>query len=447
MAEQYQVKNNSVTLYLNNIAHITASVELKKAQDRVNLLGIAPEFELETLHPIFGSKKIKILEAMVLEATTLKEIAESLIGRKIYDREANKYVKNLGVEGNNLLVKGASDLLYAKPLTAFDYKTDEEIRERKALQLKLQGIGNEKQILELSYLTNGITLTPHYNITLINKRLALASAVEVKNRTGEAYKDVELEVVPGDVETPYLPRGRPPKIMRLEAMALTAEGVKSFEEEGQIRYTFGRKNLPKGDSRFNFGELKKKLNYKIIYRTNLGNQEKPDISAVLRFKAPVTLTAGSVAVYSEKTISGESKLIERYEGGGAIKNPVLKGKNANIKLRTPDTLEIKVEQTGHTKHVKTKTKPVFAFEKGYKVTAANAGQDEVTIETYLELSETEKIVKTNLQQHKKSSKRQIRWDVTVKPGKETTFSYKIQDFGFKPIPEDEIKAILDIEDS
>lgn len=425
---QYKVNDYSISLYLNGVAHVATSVKLKGGVVQID--GIAPKFNLETLHTILDSKDVKILEARVLEATTLDEIAESNIGQEVYDRKSKKNVKALGLKNEQLLVKGSIGV-YIEPLTNFRYsETGEKIRGRDTLELKLEGL-DEKRELNIAYLTEGITLTPHYNISLGDK-LALAAEIEVSNDTGKSYEDVELEVIPGEVGVPRGPRISPRRIP-IKAMLALASGVDVVEDAGQIRYSFGKRNLPKGESRFNIFK-EDGLDYKIIYKADVKNDE---ISTNLRFKVPITLPSGGVAVYSEREK-------EQYEGGGTLGN-VLKGKDADIKLRTPDTLEMKTEQVGETKIVETdlgKKVPVFAKEREFKVNVNNAGKEDVTIETYLGLSDTEKILESSLEQHEKSSKRKARWDIRVKTGEEIVFNYKVQDLQFTPVSEEEIRRRL-----
>lgn len=452
MPQQYQTKDKSVTLYLNGIAHVATSVEVE-AQKTVQIIGIAPQFDLETLHPILGSKEVKILEARVLEPTTLAEIAKSKIGQEAHDKEANEDVRVFGVEGNNQLLVKSSKGVYTKPLTAFEYKSGEDVREKKAVELRLEGLKEGK--LALSYLTKGVTLTPHYNINLIKEKeenkLVLTAEVEVENRTGKAYEEIELEAIPGNVGIPFLPAVKGgPRIRRLAGAVMVGElhveEVTAFEEGGQIGYAFGRKNLPEGHSKFIVSRTHG-LDYQIIYRANL-HGSRAQINAALRFKTPLTLPSGSAAVYSEKTKPGDKQeLIERYEGGGAINNPVLKDKDVNITLREPDTLEMKIKQIGEIRLVPVKQgiKTIYALEKEFQVNAANSGQNDVIVESYLHLNETERLLESSLQKHEESSGAMARWDVSVKAGKETAFSYKIQDLKFKPASREEAMEILEME--
>lgn len=458
MTQQYETKDNSIALYLNGIAHIATSVQLKVENGIAQIVGIAPKFMPESLHTILDSKDIKIKNARVLEPTTLAEIAEGKIRipEVVYDKGDKCDVTPLLVQGDKLLVEvvlGVGELVvYSKPLDAFGYKgvDKQNIRKRQAFELQLDGLENGiDKTLKLSYLTEGITLIPHYNVVLVGNKLVLNAEVEVENKTGKSYEGVELAVIPGDVGIPYLPRGEPAirgvyaVAAKMEEIELVEE-VTRFEEGGQIGYAFGKKDLPKGDSRFNVFKTKE-LGYSIVYQTDLRNR-RPKINARLKFKTPTTLQSGSVAVYSEKPGLDEKSQIERYEGGGAISSPVLKDKEVKIDLRTPDTLDMRVEQIGKTNIVKTdigtEAAPIFALEREYKVTASNSGQDDVSIETYLGLSETERILESSLKQHDESSGRRIRWDVLVKAGEETIFSYKIQNAQFTPVSEDQIRTRL-----
>lgn len=457
--EQYHTRDSSLTVYLNGFGYVTTSAPLKTENGVAQIVGIPSEVMLESLHLILGSSDVRIAGARIVEPTTLAEIAQGYIGKKVYDPSidgSNEEVSVLGISGDGLLVKLKGEgAVYSKPLDSFRYpqKGIPAIRHRQALELRLEGVkdGGNTRTLDLAYLTNGIELSPHYNICLRGDKLTLEAEVVVDNQTGKSYKDVELSVVPGKVEKPEVRHfhRRRAEIMALDSMAVeevsSLSGVTRSEEDGQIVYHMGKRDLPLGESKF--GVLKpNELDYKVVYSAHVGRGARPEISTLLRFETPMTLPVGSVAVYSEGTTGKGKDIVEKYEGGGQISHPVLKGKEVNIDLRTPDTLEMKVEQVGVIRVVKTqigeKGKPIFALEREFRVTANNAGEDNATIETYLGFTEFQRLVDFSLDTKGDVKGSNARWDVLVEAGKETTFTYKVQTLGFSQMTREQLRRLL-----
>lgn len=437
MPEQYEVKNEVLTLYIGGFAHIQATLQAKNGVNQIT--GISEQAIHGTLHPTLDTKDATILRERTLEPTSLKEIAESQIGESVLDSE--KSVKALSVIGDQLLVSDDNGHVYSKPLTMFQY-SPVDVRQKRSLEVELGGLTDAEKTIHVGYLTEGITLTPHYNVLVTPVGLVLTAEALVRNGTGKSYK-VDFEIIPSEVGRPYFTggdRGYRPCVRRVAALGAgsidyVGEEVAEFEEGGQIGYTLGEREIPKGESRLGIFTTKP-LNYKIILKATLGNIKregdmKPDIDTFLRFKAPKNLHAGSVAVYGEVPSICESKTTtrERYEGGGEIGKPVLKDQNVDIALRTPDTLDMKVKQIGETKFVRTDIgtakAPVFASEREFEVTTNNQGQDNVTIETYLHLRANERLLKYSIP-HKERSGSIVRWDILVEAGKEMKFTYTFQ---------------------
>ncbi len=461
MPEQYQANDNSIAVYLNGFGHVTTSVRLKVEKGIAQVVGIPSEFMLESLHTILDSSDVGIRSARVVEPTTLEELARNSIGKSIMDLARNgKDVTALTVHGNNLLVQDSehAGCVYSKSLESFKYPENSvDIKQRQAVELGLQGLEDgTESTLGFSYLTEGIGLSPFYTIRLKGDKLQLTADVEVDNKTGKPYEKVDLDIIPGEVEMPELisrvSGGRIRRIRRPlpveEVMSLDAiEEVSAFEEGGQVGYAMGKRDLPLGKSRFAlFGASG--LDYEIAYSTSIQHGEsfsswmkmRPEISTVLRFKAPIILPVGGVAVYSERPGLEKGKVIERYEGGGSIENPVLKDEKVRVALRTPDTLEMKVEQVGEPLIVNTekgtKDKPIYAVQREFRVTTKNAGEENAVIETDLHLAPFQSLIDTSLTAD--ISRRNPKWNVQVEAGKTTEFNYTVQNLGYSPVSQSEL---------
>ncbi|MCX6742350.1 MAG: hypothetical protein NTX24_04240 [Candidatus Pacearchaeota archaeon] len=464
MPNQSEAHDRSLAVYLNGFAHVTTSVGLKTQNGVAQVGGIPSQVMLESLHPILDSRDVVIAGARIVKPTTLVEIAQSqlLTEKKVYD--SNSEVLPLVIDGNNLLVKGAAGMVYSKSLDGFRYVVDDvaKIRARQDLELRLGGIEDGKETrVDLAYLTDGIELGPSYNITLVGDKLRLTAEVKVDNQTGKSYEDVELKVIPGKVKKPEVIRrfhnmggrfGLPIEEVELASLEC-CDGVTRSEENGQIVYSMGKRDLPLGESKFGLMNKIPELDYKMVSRANLGKDAKPEIITLLTFEAPLTFPVGSVAVYSERRGLGDKAVTEYYEGGGQISHPALKGSKVSVDLRTPDTLEMKVEQVGQAEMINTekgtKENPLYALQSEFKVTAKNAGQDDVRIETYLALSSTQKLIESRgLTADLTGILPSIytgggaRWNVPVKAGQETTFTYKIRDEKFIPMGRAEIARLL-----
>lgn len=461
MVDQYQAKDSSLTVYLNGLAHVVATTNTPVAS-QAEISNVSPQLVLESLHPVLASHDTKILEARLLEPTRLSEIARNLAGQdvrvvgtsEVYDGVGGASLRVLAGEGDRVVgySHGKAAVIPLRNVW-FDAEAV-PTHNQTALALRLEDAKEDKPLV-FSYLTEGIALTPHYTIQLRGKRLVLTADVEMENRTGKTFTDVALEVVPGEVGRPYLTRNaqfadisrrvmsESTDLFMMDEVALE-EGVSATEREGQISYGFGKQTIPQGRSKFGVFATKP-LAYDIAYTASL-NEGRSGINAMLRFTAPTTLPAGSVAVYSERNQGGRKN--EHYEGGSTISNPVLRKRKVNITLRQPDTLDMKVLQKGESRVVQTTLEgkdrvPVYALIRTYEATVRNAGQHAAMIEASLYLSPASKVLDSSLKEHSKSTGQQKRWDVKVPAGEKVILTYTVQEpIQFRQVAQHEVEALL-----
>lgn len=438
MVEQNKAETKRLTLYFGGFAHILAEV---RAQDGSNqITGVSSQMLDGTFHPALESQDVVVQQARVLEPTTLDEIIEANKGKAVKSKDGRTTATLLSMENGLFILSNDPNRppVFTAPIS--DYLLNnflpDGLRNFKSLGVVLSGVKSEN--LAFGYLTKGINLTPHYNVLLTDQGLVLKADALIQNESGESYK-TQFEIIPGNVGLPHFSGGvRAVMLYRMESRRVEEVdylgGVDESEEKGQIVYGFGEREIPVGKSSFGIFTTKP-LEYKIVYKANLGRRDC-GIDTCLRFKAPKNLHQGAVAVYTEAT--QESR--ERYEGGSEIRGSVLKGQDVDISLRTPDTLKVKTRQVDQTEIVETdigsKGVHVFAYQRQYEVTLTNSSQEEVVMELYLGLSETQSVLNPSLAQHEQSSGTLNRWDVSVPAGSETKFTYTVQDAQFQPVPRD-----------
>ncbi len=452
---QYQAKDRSLTVYLGGIAHVGAAVQLSGNENSMQITGIARTAMLDSLHTT-GDDKVRVLEARVREETSYDDVAKQLVGATVTEsavgKDGDRY-RVVAVKGEQAVLE-RNGLLYVESLQGFNAPADGiTLNQKNAVELHVAGVPKKGADISLSYLADGISLTPTYTIAIKGSKLVLTAEIGIDNRTGKSFDNVALQVVPGEVGRPYFQHGYEPitvrkvvaatTMMSEEALFALDEMVAVKEEQDQIRYDFSARNVPEGSSKFGVFKTKP-LKHTIGYTAHL-REGTSQVSAVLRFAAPITLPAGAVAVFSE-TKQKDSKT-EKYEGGSTLQT-VLKNRRATISLRQPDTLDVRVLQKGETKIDEATLgedgrAPVYALTRTYEVTVRNAGAGKATIETYLGLNIGEKVLACSISDHEKSTARQKRWDVSVPAGEKRRFTYTTQEpIQFRNVSREDIEALL-----
>ncbi len=478
------VTDEQVTVYLNGTAHVQARAVVHPVEGRVELPSIASTYIPETLHPSLDSKHISVLESRLLPAMTFADIARSQIHQTgIGDAGKKLCGQLLNVEGDRAIIHGAGKI-HSIPVDdlLLNFETSIpvpfEYRHVPAVELVLGGV-EDGQTVQLSYLAEHITLTPNYRLVLLpDNQLTMTGEMHVKNQSGKAFTDVVLEVIPSEVHLPRVNRGGG----RTRHDGYDGEFIGAFmafgggpgsgesgvfEEDGQTVFVLGKRNLPEGDARFGLFRTDA-VEYEVKLRANLsGGRQSHTPSSVLSFTTPVPIECGQADVYSTREL-GDRKY-ERFEGGNSI-GPVAKGGKVELALKSPDTLEVKVERVEkalvESALLWDDESPVFALSETLAVTIRNAGAENVVIEGAVHLGtgesvelvqdasvilkeETDRDVRTltdllgvALREDRKDSREYQTWRIPVPAHGEVTFSYAKESAQMTALSREEIKRQL-----
>jgi len=384
----------------------------------------------------------KIEELRGVKPKTLAEILNTLVGLNIVDRDVQERVVLISISESSpvpmLLVKDDGTVyLKCADRFAFDSNAFEDNR-ASGLEMKLS-----KSLLptpmQLSYLTRGMQITPTYRITMQDGKVRIAAEVIVTNDIGKPFSDVDVTVIPGKINMHgYSEHFR---FMAEEARGASAQVVRRVaadvelvEDEGQISYRLGKRNIPEGQSRFALFTTKQ-INSLVKYSALL-NVGKCVVTAYLEFKAPETLPRGSVTVYREKT-SGCYEL--SYECGTNINiDTTQKEADIVIPLRIPDTLEVKVtKESTKTERIRfdEARNDVYVTIVEYTAKIKNTGNEVADLSLDLFLKEFENLLSTNITPSNADDiGSYCKWDLKVEPNKTTTLTYQVRLQYYKQLP-------------
>lgn len=416
----------SVTIYNNDLGlvHETRELRFPVGEGEVKFTDVAAQIIPTSVH--FSSS-----QADLLEQNYEYDLVDA---QKLLERNVDRIVE-LFIEGEDLfrgvLLSAKGDLVIrtkdssirsfqrAKVIHINYPEPPENLVTRPTLVWKVQSKKGGKGKGEISYLTRGISWETEYVAVTDedDKTLELSGWVNINNRSGATYKDANVKLIAGDVQTIQKRPGRRGRARdyALELSSLSAPP--QFAEETLYEYhlyTLQRKSTIndqqiKQISLFEPAHVKK-LEKEYIYNWN---RWKNKVRVYLRFdntKAnglEIPLPKGIVRFYKR---SGDGELA--FIGEDRIDH-------------TPRREEIKVS-TGNAFDVVGERKVIDKQRHETTVELKIRNRKDSTIKVTVQeniYGEWEIIEATD--GWKKTDSRTIEWNITLKPDEEKVLQYRV----------------------
>ncbi len=241
-----QNQNVRVTVYNDNLAlvHETREVELPKPQGLYSFRDVAAYIDPTSVHfrSLSHPAAVRVLEQN-FEFDLVS--AEKILSRYLDERVQLSTKQGTAVAGKLLSASGnlvlqADDqslkILNVSEVVSTDLpKLPEGLITRPTLVWSVENDGPNKQRVELSYLTTGMSWHAEYVGVLDqdDRNLDLSGWVSIDNQTGATYPEAQLLLVAGTIH-----RAQPPQRYMRKAYetAMMAESVQSFEEKEFFEY-------------------------------------------------------------------------------------------------------------------------------------------------------------------------------------------------------------------
>ncbi len=188
-------------------------VELKKGIQEIRIVDVASQIEPTSVHfkSLTDVKGCIVLEQnfeydLLSQQKLLEKYIDKEIEIKEYIEENSKQIEKtkkgilLSIHDGKVVKIG--DKIYLNPQgTIVLPEIPEGLITKPTLSWLVSSNKEEKHLIEISYLTNGINWTADYVLVVDkeDKSLDLAGWVTIDNRSGRSYKEAKLKLIAGDI--------------------------------------------------------------------------------------------------------------------------------------------------------------------------------------------------------------------------------------------------------
>jgi hypothetical protein len=446
LADQKEV---AVTIYNQNLALIKDSrlITLDRGFNELAFREVSANIRPETalLRNVAGSRGPQVIEQNFdFDLLTPHKLLEKFVGRTVRlvkthpTTGAETVVEARVLSTNNGVVLQVGDRIEIgiPGRVVFD-SVPANLRDRPTLVMQLHSPIAGAQMLELSYLTGGLSWKADYvaELNAADNRLDLQGWVTLTNKSGTTYTNAKLQLVAGDVhrarrEMEALRAGK-------SAPMVAAEAKVDMAEESLFEYHLYTLNRPttvadnqtkqvallsaeavpvkkefllKGRNyyyRSSYGDLGQKL--KVGVYVDFENKERSHLGK--------PLPKGIVRVY-KKDSSGNAQFV----GEDNIDHTP---KNEKVRLKLGDAFDVTADkkQTNFRKQASTR-RYHYAFESAYEIKLKNAKKEAVTVTVHEPVPGDWRILEET-QPHTKEAAGTAVWRIKVPAEGEATLRYRV----------------------
>jgi hypothetical protein len=442
-------KSVAVTIYNNNLALIKdqRKVKLTSGINTLALRDVSAQIRPETalLRSLNYATGFSTLEQNFdFDLLTPQKLLEKYVGKSVTVVKVNP---SNGIEtsesaqvlsaNNGVVLKIGNRIETGIPGRIVYDDVPANLRDRPTLVTQINNKTAAEHLLELSYLTGGLSWKADYVAELNAKedKIDLSGWVTLTNTSGTSYQDAKLQLVAGDVNR--VPEQQVRTMAVRKTMELAADSAGMAEEslleyhlysleqattilENQTKQValLSAANVParkelilRGADYYygaNFGDLGQKL--KVAVFVEFDNKEAA--------KLGMPLPKGIMRVYKK-----DSKGNAQFVGEDNIDHTP---KNEVVRLKLGDAFDV----TANKKQTDFKTLPRPAkgnsmFESAYEIVLKNAKKEAVTVTVQEPIPGDWKLLKES-HPSQKSSSNSTSWKIEIPAEGKTTLTYRVQ---------------------
>lgn len=437
-----------VSIYNQNLGLVkdTRKVALKDGSWSVAFEGVAQQMQPETA--LLQGEGVKVLEQNYeYDLLTPANIIEESIGQTVKAVRVNPANGDLIMEQAEIVNNN-----YGKPLLKMKYgvvdnypgwvafeQMPSNLRLKPTLVVKLENAQEQNKDLTLNYLTGGLSWSANY-VAEINKddSLDLQGWVTLNNQSGADYKNAEVQLIAGTIQTgndvaPIQPMPRANMMLAKSMMAEAAMDSSSLPAQSLAEYylyTLPEKTdiMDKQSKQISLMN-KPAVKYSRLYRlqsplslywgNNDGEFERARPSLIYKLvndsesNLGEPMPSGMVRFY-EKDASGNLQFT-----GAAQLNQLAKGETAELAVGEAFDLFAK------GKVVSMQKLSEKMIESEVEVTFNNAKNTAQTIEFEQSFPGSVEVVSESLQSTRNKA-RSLKWEVNVPADGESVLTYKVR---------------------
>lgn len=441
--------NVAVTIYNNNLALIKdqRAVNLPSGVNTLALRDVSAQIKPETalLHSLNHAAGFHTIEQNFdFDVLTPQKLLEKYVGKHVSVVRTNP---SNGMEttesaqvlsaNNGIVIKIGNRIETGIPGRIVYEDVPPNLRDRPTLVTKINNKTAAEHLLELSYLTGGLSWKADYVAALNPKedKLDLSAWVTLTNTSGTSYQNAKLQLVAGDVNR--VPE-RNPRTLMMHKAAEDIAAAPNMAEESLLEYhlysleqntsiaenqtkqvaLLSAKTIPVRKSLLlrgadyyygaSYGDLGQKL--KVSVFVEFDNKEAT--------KLGMPLPKGIMRVYKQDS-QGNSQFV----GEDQIDHTP---KNETVKLKLGDAFDV----TADKKQVDFKTLPRpekgnSLFESAYEIVLKNAKNEAVMVTVQEPIPGDWKLLKES-HPSQKSSSNAATWNIKIPAQGKVTLSYRAQ---------------------
>lgn len=435
-------KDVAVTAYNNGLALVrdTRAVKLPSGESMLQFEDVAQQIRPETvgLKSKSAEGSVAILEQNYeYDLISPNKLMEKYVGKKVKLQNFNSELTSGTVEAELLsmnegpVYKVGNEIFLGYPGNVVLPEIPENLIAKPSLIWTLNNTAAD-QTLEVTYLTNGVSWSADYVITLAKEETSLGVAgwVTMNNESGATFTNAQLKLVAGEVNIAPPVAGR--MLMAMEAKAMPAAAPPMPQEEAFAEYhlytmprrTTIKQNQSKQLALLNGENVKcgKKYEYRgqeYFYSQQVPPTGEEHVGVYLEFRNEeknglgMPLPAGVMRVYQE-----DSEGMLQFAGEDRIKHTP---KDENVRLRLGEAFDVIGERVQKEYQVI----GTNVHESAYEIALRNHKETDITIDVVEPMPGDWRILEKSHEFVKKDARTAV-FSIPVPKDGEVKLTYRVQ---------------------
>jgi len=438
----------AVTIYNENLALVkdTRKLRLDRGDMALAWRDVSAKIRPETalLRNLTQPKNLTLIEQNFdFDLLTPQKLLEKYVGNKVTVIKTNPAT---GVETREeatvLATNGGVVLKYADrietgvPGRIAYASVPANLRDRPTLVIQLQSARAGEDVLELSYLTGGLSWKADYVAELSAKddRLDLNGWVTLTNQSGASYNNARLQLVAGDVNRVQdeLRQAMPAIVGRMQAKAeanMSQESLFEYHLYSLNRPTTIAENQTKQVALLSAAGVPVTKEFLLrgadyYYRASYGDiGQKMKVGVFVEFankgdNLGIPLPKGVVRVY-KKDSAGNAQFVGEDRIDHTPKNETVRLKLGEAFDVTADKKQTSFEKIGGS------GKYNYIYDAAFEIVLKNAKDEAVTVKL-MEPIPGDWQMQSESAPHKKEASNAAIWKITVPANGKETLGYKVR---------------------
>lgn len=429
VAVSAQTPQVRVTVYNNNLAlvHETRQMDLPKPAGVCSYRDVAAYIDPTSVHfkSVSNAAAVRVLEQnFEYDLVSPEKILQRYIDQnvRLIPKQGAPVEGKLLSAGGNIVVQNADNslrILNNSEIVSTDLpKLPEGLITRPTLVWQVQNNGPASQLVEVSYLTSGMSWHAEYVGVLDanDQNMDLTAWVSIDNNCGATYQDAKLLLVAGDVH-----RAAPPvNIMRKGVQMEMLAAAPDFEEKEFFEYhlyTLTRAATLKNNQQKQvelFPAARTPVTKEYTY-DGARNQKKVNVTITFKNKKDaglgIALPAGKVRLYKPE---GDAQVLV---GEDAIDHTP---RDEEVRLKVGDAFDI----VGERQQVSYRQVGDRASEEKVKITLRNHKDVAISV-IVVEHFGGDWTIRESTLAHKKKDANTAEWRVPVAANGEANLEYTV----------------------